>query len=323
MGRLQTEELLFDWNKIISNEIKDQKLIGCALVYFDGTEISENFFGYSSSLKSYPITTKTQFEIASLTKIFTGLICAKLISSNKISFNTKLGDFNWEIASKEVSNITIMELLTHSSGLPRVPKNIKPNDPLNPYHDYTEDQMRDALNRISIDSKEYCYSNFGYAVLGKILSIAGEESLEMQFKKLLHELELFDTQIFNGENIENLSESYNENLKRVPHWNFANFIASGGITSTAHDMSILCQQLLLPQKSQLAKTISLSLKEILPNKNFSMAMGWHIYQNSKIYSHDGATYGHYAKVRLIPSENKFLICLSNTYNDLERIEILP
>lgn len=315
--------MLSDWNKTISNEIKDQKLIGCALVYFNGTKASEHFFGYSSNSNFCPVTAKTQFEIASLTKIFTGLICAKLISSNKISFNTKLGDFNWGISSKEVSNITIRELLTHSSGLPRIPKNIKPNDPLNPYHDYTEDQMLDALNRLSIDSKEYCYSNFGYAVLGKILSIAGQESLELQFKNFFYELEMFDTQIFNGENIENLSESYNENLKRVPHWNFANFIASGGIISTAHDMSILCQHLLLPQKTKLATAISLSLREILHNKNFCVAMGWHIYQNSKTYSHDGATYGHYAKIRLIPSENKFLICLSNTYNELERVEILP
>lgn len=315
--------MLFDWNKTISNEIKDQKLIGCALVYFDGTEISEQFFGYTSNLKSYPITTKTQFEIASLTKIFTGVICAKLISANKISFNTKLGDFNWKITSKEVSNITIKELLTHSSGLPRIPKNIKPNDPLNPYHDYTEYQMLDALNRISIDSKEYCYSNFGYAVLGKILTLAGQESLELQFKKLFYELEMFDTQIYEGKSIENLSESYNENLKRVPHWDFATFIASGGITSTAHDMSLLCQHLLFPQKTQLAEAISLSLREILHNENFCMAMGWHIYQNSKLYSHDGATYGHYAKIRLIPRENKFLICLSNTHNDLERVEILP
>lgn len=218
MNSIRTQEKLSGWDQLISNEIRTGKLVGVSLVYFDGEVSSAVFRGYTSLKKENLIGNKTKFEIASLTKIFTGLVCAKLILQRKISLDTEIGEFNWKSASEDVKRITLKELITHNSGLPRLPININPSNPLNPYYDYTEAMLIDGLSDIKIDSKEYRYSNLGYAVLGKILSVAGGINFEEQLNTVLLELKLGNTEIFNGDELKNLSDAHNERLERVPHW---------------------------------------------------------------------------------------------------------
>lgn len=321
MYPLKTKELLSNWNALIANELELNRLVGVAVVFHDGVETNHLMCGQTSKTKGTQISINTKFEIASLTKIFTGLICARLILDKKISLDSKIGDFDLFKNSGNISKITVKELLTHSSGLPRIPSNIKPAIPLNPYSDYTEEMLFEELSKLTINSKEYHYSNLGYAVLGKILSIAGDAEIERQFDKLFKDLELFDTKVYQGKSINGLAESHNEKLEKVPHWDSNIFNSSGGIVSTAHDLTHFCHQLLSPPKGKLSEALLLSMKEIFRNNDLAVAMGWHIYENSKIYSHNGATYGNFSKIRLIPSQNKFLVFLSNTYNELEQIDI--
>lgn len=321
MYPLKTKELLSNWNALIANELELNRFVGVAVVFHDGVETNHLMCGQTSKTKGTQISINTKFEIASLTKIFTGLICARLILDKKISLDSKIGDFDLFKNSGNISKITVKELLTHSSGLPRIPSNIKPTNPLNPYSDYTEEMLFEELSKLTINSKEYHYSNLGYAVLGKILSFVGDKRIECQLNELFKDLELYDTEVYQGITINELSESHNEKLEKVPHWDSNVFNSSGGVISTAHDLTHFCHQLLVPHKSKFSNTLLLSMKEIFQNKDLGVAMGWHIYEKSKIYSHNGATYGNFAKIRLIPSENKFLIYLSNTYNELEQLDI--
>lgn len=317
-----TRKLLSDWNNILTNEIQLNRLVGAAVVYHDGVENNHILVGHTGKSRNECITLNTKFEIASLTKIFTGLLCAKHILKNRLSLDSKISDFNLGKLSLDVSNITIRELITHSSGLPRIPQNIKPLNPLNPYNDYTKEMMIDELKKLSISSKEYCYSNFGYAILGKILSEVGENDICIQFDNLFNELELFETSSYQKDSKEIISDAHNLKLEKVPHWDSLIFNTSVGVVSTAHDLSRFSKLILRPKNSRLEKEILLSLSTLYQSENFNVAMGWHIYEKSTLLSHDGATYGHYAKIRIAPLKKRFLICLSNTYNEMENIEMM-
>jgi len=64
-------------------------------------------------------TTETIYDLASLTKpLVTGLLCAKLLEKNNIHLQDKLTKFFPEFDSTEKREITIKNLLTHTSGFP-------------------------------------------------------------------------------------------------------------------------------------------------------------------------------------------------------------
>lgn len=321
MGSSQASEIISKWRKVISNEINSKKLVGNALVFFDGRETNCLLHGHTSLERNNPITMNTKFEIASLTKLFTGLVCAKLIIKKKISLNTTVGEFNWRISSDEIKNITIRELVTHTSGLPKLPINIRPSNPLNPYNDYTEVMLIEGFDGMKLNSKEYCYSNLGFAVLGKILSMAEGQEFKKQLSDIFQELGLTSTETLGSEDVHHLSDAHNEKLERVPHWHSNIFNSSGGVISTAQDLSKFCNLIISPSNTPLEEVISLSISKQFSSDTFGIGMGWHFYDNFKIFSHDGATYGNYAKIRVLPGERKFLISLSNTYNELNEIEL--
>ena len=61
------------------------------------------------------VNADTLFELGSITKTFTGLLLAKLLVTNKIKLNDKISINN----NPNFQNITLLDLATHSSGLPR------------------------------------------------------------------------------------------------------------------------------------------------------------------------------------------------------------
>jgi CubicO group peptidase (beta-lactamase class C family) len=66
------------------------------------------------------------------------------------------------------------DLATHTSGLPRLPSNLQPADPRDPYADYSVDQLYQFLSGYSLPrdvGASYEYSNLGAGLLGHALAL--------------------------------------------------------------------------------------------------------------------------------------------------------
>ena len=77
--------------------------------------------------------------------------------------------------------ITLADLSTQSSGLPRMPSNFAPKDQMNPYADYSVQQMYDFLSGYQLTrdiGSQYEYSNLGVGLLGHALSLRAGMSYE-------------------------------------------------------------------------------------------------------------------------------------------------
>src|SRR5690606_34722633 len=77
--------------------------------------------------------------------------------------------------------IRLVDLSTHSSGLPRMPDNFTPGDRGNPYVDYTVEQLYDFLRRHELRrdiGAAFEYSNVGVGLLGHALSHRAGSSYE-------------------------------------------------------------------------------------------------------------------------------------------------
>lgn len=82
----------------------------------------------------------TVFEIASITKVFTGILLAQAVVNEEVQLDDPISMYLPEgvtAPAYEGRSITLLDLATHTAGFPRWPSNDSPRDPSNPFTDYT------------------------------------------------------------------------------------------------------------------------------------------------------------------------------------------
>lgn len=87
---------------------------GCVLYAEKGRLVYENAFGYADFRKKEPLTLQSQFQLASVSKMFTAMAIMILHEQGKLDYDDPLVTFIPEFPDKE---ITIRMLLNHRSGL--------------------------------------------------------------------------------------------------------------------------------------------------------------------------------------------------------------
>ena len=117
----------------------------------------------------------TEYEIGSITKGFTGILLGDMLERGLLKLDTPIQDLLPPSVKLQVVDdqpITLQLLATHTSGLPRLPSNLAPKDPLNPYVDYTDKKLFKFLNGYKPPRPpgESEYSNLGFALLGQLIA---------------------------------------------------------------------------------------------------------------------------------------------------------
>ena len=121
------------------------------------------------------------FEIGSITKVFTGLMLAQMIEQGSVRPETPVRELlpKDTVAKPKGAEITLLDLVTQHSGLPRLPDNMKPADPNNPYADYRAENLYQFLGKHGVakpDKPAFLYSNLGMGLLGQALANRAETS---------------------------------------------------------------------------------------------------------------------------------------------------
>ncbi|WP_408006637.1 serine hydrolase domain-containing protein [Pseudalkalibacillus sp. A8] len=155
---------------------------GCVVsVIRDGTTIYEKAVGYRQMVPvKLPLAVDTIFDIASLTKIVTTTMILQLMSEGKFHLHTSLDRLLSEpnpILQAHFADITIYQLMTHSSGL------------LNWHPFYTEnldffEQMAKFEARFFC-GKKVRYSDLNFILLGKVIEETTGESIKEAFHRLI------------------------------------------------------------------------------------------------------------------------------------------
>ena len=120
---------------------------------------------------------RTIFQIGSVTKVFTALLLADMTERGEVRLSDPAARYlpGWRGGT---GSVTLADLATHSSGLPRLPPGLLWSalpHPRDPYARYPAARFvraaRRALGAGSAGSP-YLYSNFGYGLLGYLLGQA-------------------------------------------------------------------------------------------------------------------------------------------------------
>ncbi|HEY3835567.1 MAG TPA: serine hydrolase domain-containing protein, partial [Bryobacteraceae bacterium] len=263
------------------------------------------------------------FEIASITKTFTGLLLARMAADGRVRLDEPVRELLplGTVAKPAGGEITLLDLSTHHSGLPRMPDNFKPSDSSNPYKDYRLTDLYDYVSRHGVAKNghpAFVYSNFGVGLLGQALANrAGSSYVELLQKEITGPLGMQDTVVKVPRELWDRfiqGHSGNGNHKRVPAWDLDALVGAGGIRSSAGDMLKYLEAQLHPEKAgALASALEEShrLRDQVMGEQ-RIALGW-IYRPGKgVYGHDGGTAGFSSCALFDPKHDCAVVVLINT-----------
>lgn len=139
----------------------------------DGKLVHVKGLGVQDLVRKRPVTPDSLFRIASMTKAFTALSILKLREDGKLSLDdlaeTHVPELrDWTYPTKDAQRIRIGDLLTHSAGFVDDNPWGDRQTPL-PEADFTR-MLQQGVPFSTAPGTHYEYSNFGYALLGRIIA---------------------------------------------------------------------------------------------------------------------------------------------------------
>lgn len=193
----------------------------------------------------------TIFEIGSITKTFTAQLLQIAIEEGAVTESTTLGELI-NLADSPAATITMRELATHTSGLPRLaPATARSVWAAltggNPYSHETRDFLIDAAASAVLDNRgEKAYSNFGFSLLGLALGQAYDTTYaDLLQRKILTPLGMNDTYLMTPGSVpDDELPGLLPNGRGATPWESPAGGADGGLRTTASDMAAYVQYVL-------------------------------------------------------------------------------
>lgn len=273
------------------------------------------------------------FEIGSVTKTFTGLILAQMEAQGKVKMVEPVRELlpPGTVTKPAGAEITLLDLATQHSGLPRMPDNFSPADPANPYADYRPANLYQFLSKhgVAIPSQAgFLYSNLGFGLLGQALAVrAGMSYPELLKQQVCDPLGLSDTTVaLSPAQQARFIQGHNGNHDAAHAWDLDALAGAGAIRSTAADMLTYLEANLHPEKLQsstktpAAVTLSDALNrahqlraDAFPGTRIALA--WLFDPITGNYWHNGATGGYSSYVFFNPKADYAAVVLVNTTLD--------
>ncbi|WP_448563303.1 serine hydrolase domain-containing protein [Thalassotalea ganghwensis] len=284
-------------------------------------------FGFLDKAQARPTTKDAVFRVASISKLFTAQAVMQLVEDNKLALNDNIGQY---LPAFKDSDVTILQLLTHSSGI---------SDQIRPLN-YIDGRsvgayllnVAESLNTNSINTtprntkpnKQFEYSDTNFNILGAVISAISGQAFEAYIHEhILMPSRMSKSRYFEGKNT-SLSDAQPTHKGRLinsaeqrPY--DLSFNPSEGLVSSVVDLSqwlkltLAKDATLLNEKSysaMLAPQLKTSWGEI------HMALGWQVYQSDlgNVIRHPGSIRGYKSLILAYPEGQNAMVLLSNASN---------
>jgi D-alanyl-D-alanine-carboxypeptidase/D-alanyl-D-alanine-endopeptidase len=280
-----------------------------------------------------PYNGRTLFEIGSITKVFTGILLAEMAERGEVRLEQPVAELlpgHVVVPSRNGRQIRLVDLSTHSSGLPRMPDNFNPGDAGNPYVDYTVARLYDFLRRHELRRHigvEFEYSNVGVGLLGHALARRAGTSYEaLVTARILEPLGMTSTKItLSPADVARLAPGHNARGRQVPNWDLAEaFAGAGALRSNVDDMlAFLAANLTPPEGPTLGRAIrSAQTGHFKGADGRKGGLGWGLSLlkgERNVLTHAGGTGGYLTFVAVDPERRLGVVVLSNQVPYVSRL----
>jgi len=229
-----------------------------------------------------------------------------------------------KVPGRSGKQITLVDLSTHTSGLPRLPSNLKPRDPSNPYVDYTIGLLYEFLSGYVLPrdpGQKYEYSNVGAGLLGHTL----EQRAGMDYEALVRTsiggpLKMESTVVTLSPAMkQRLAAGHNANLTPVANWQLPVLAGAGALRSTVNDLLTFLEAFLGYRESPLAPAMRAMLgvqRHVAPNTKTALAWLVSNAGGLEVIWHNGGTGGFRSFIGYDPKARVGVVALANAMTQL-------
>jgi CubicO group peptidase (beta-lactamase class C family) len=274
----------------------------------------------------------TLFEIASVTKTFTTLLLQDMIERGEMKLDDPVAKYlptSVKMPTRNGKEITLLQLATHASGLPRFPDNglITPQGEVNSA-DYTVEKLYDFLSGYKLTrdpGAKFDYSDLGMGLLGQAIALkAGTNYESLVVDRICRPLKMDSTRItLTPELKSRFATGHNQLGYVASNLDCGVLMAAGGLRSTANDLLKYVSANLGLTRSTLTplmeKTHAIHFQSDTPSgyvsTGGSIGLAWFVVsdpQGRKIVRHGGASGGYKTFVGFDLTRRRGIVVLSNS-----------
>lgn len=285
---------------VLEERLKRQG-VGLAAVRVDGARVV--------SVTRGRLGADALLEVGSITKTFTALLLADAVLRGELALTDAVEDALAPSTLRDSAGEPIrwIDLATHRSGLPRLPVNLAPKDPADPYADHGAAQLEAGLRAfrpVRRRDQHWEYSNLGYGLLGQALARAAQTSYaDLLAARILRPLGLHDVQLATPATaLPRRAQGHDAQGRPVPPWHFDALAPAGALLMPAATLARYAQAAIgafdHPLREAFALALSVHGDGPTPHNPIGLAWIRAPLNGRTVHNHDGGTSGFAASMWL-------------------------
>ncbi|GAA1994428.1 serine hydrolase domain-containing protein [Kitasatospora viridis] len=265
---------------------------------------------------------RTRFALGSLTKTFTALLLAEMAERGEVGYQDPI-DRHLPPGAAPRSEVTLLELATHTGGLPKLPPNLYRRGARhwisNPYRRYRPQDLYAATARLHpVRRGQVRYSTFGVGLLGQLLANAARTDYPtLLTERVLRPLGMRDSAVAGPHELLPGAATGFHHGRAVEHWTFDALAGAGGLYTSGPDLMRFLTAQLHPERFP-ALTAALTAGQLPrtsggPGTN-RVALVWNQreVEGRSLLWHTGGTRGFTAHLGFSPDAGAGAMVLANT-----------
>jgi D-alanyl-D-alanine-carboxypeptidase/D-alanyl-D-alanine-endopeptidase len=306
--------------RIVHERVDSKRSTGivAGMVFADG---STRIVAYGDAGHGKRLVAGSVFEIASITKTFTATLLAVMVQRGEVHLSDHVASLlpkRVSVPSHRGRQITLEDLATQTSGLPREPTNVQPKDPANPYAGYTVAQLYEFLDHYKLTrapGARFEYSNLGVGLLGHALALrAGKTYEDLLRERILLPLGMTSTAVtVTADMASRFTAGHDASGSVVKHWNMPTLAGAGGLRSSIGDM-LRYARANLGGDGPLRRAMAFArAPRRMVGPVTTIGLNWFIDRSGRreIVEHSGATAGFRSFIGLDEARRTAVVLLSN------------
>ncbi len=269
-------------------------------------------FGHEVNSKEM-ISDERLYGIGGLSKVYTAIAVGYAIQSGSVDTSKTINEIIPDLAITQ--EITILDLLRHAGGMPRVLKGLN----VGRKHDFKEvtyKEFSDAIAQNSIkNKKEFLYNHHGHALLDAWLIAETDRSVKYWYTEAQQEYPLLPDWKEDQETI-----GLNKQGKEQMSISYGIYTPSLGLYATKNDLELLVRFLLTDTK--LTRFIKKEVIKTDIHKTIRFTNGLYYISKGKkhtILGHGGRSVNNSASIHFVPETQKGLVMLYNSETGVNQL----
>ena len=276
----------------------------------------------------------TYFELGSITKVLTGQLLADAVERGEVRIDQPIGGLfppGIRLSAGRAA-ITLEDLATHHSGLPRIA--LDPGPLLrglttrDPYAGSTPDELFRSVAKVPERFEgargRFAYSNLGMAVLGQILARRAGRSYDALLReRVLRPMGLEDVVVGQADpHSHAVARGHLENLRPAVAWHLDAYAPAGALSATAEQMLVFLEKALAGEPPALREA-ERSRRPAGESAGRTIGLGWlhrRVRERDVIW-HNGGTGGFRTFLALVPEDRIGLVVLTNGTGDADALAL--